>query len=136
MKPILLDTCAAIWIAEDEPLAADAVQAIDAAREGAIIFVSPMSAWEVGMLAARKRLTIAMEPEAWFEKFLAVPGTRLAPLTLSILIASSFLPGDPPRDPVDRIIAATAREGGYRVITRDRMLLDYALQGYMSAIAC
>ena len=95
-----------------------------------------MSGWEVGMLVARKRLTIAMEPEAWFERLLAVPGVRLAPLTLRALIASSFLPGAPPRDPVDRIIAATAREGGYRLITRDRILLAYAREGHISAIAC
>ena len=136
MSPILLDTCAAIWIAEDDRIAADAAQLLDAARESTSIFVSPMSGWEVGMLAAKKRLTIAMEPEAWFERLLAVPGVHLAPLNLRTLIASSFLPGAPPRDPVDRIIAATARENGYQVITRDRVLLDYAKEGYISAIEC
>ena len=35
-----------------------------------------------------------------------------------------------------RIIAATAREYGYTVMTRDRALLDYAAQGYLSALAC
>ena len=136
MKSILLDTCAAIWIAEDEPITADATQVLGAARESTTIFVSPMSGWEVGMLVAKKRITIAMEPEAWFEKLLAVPGVQSAPLTVRTLIASSFLPGLPPRDPVDRIIAATAREGGYQVITRDRVLLDYAKEGYISAIEC
>ena len=53
-----------------------------------------------------------MAPDAWFEQLLLIPGIALADLTPAILIASSFLPGDPPRDPIDRILAATARETG------------------------
>ena len=53
-----------------------------------------------------------------------------------VLIASSFLPDTPPRDPVDRILAATAREYGYRLMTRDRPLLDYATQEHVQALAC
>lgn len=137
MSILLLDTCAAIWIAEDEPIATEATHALDAAaQQGTTIFVSPMSAWEVGMLVARKRLTITMEPDAWFARLLSVPGVGLAPLPLRTLIASSFLPGTPPPDPVDRIIAATAREGGYRLMTRDRGLLEYAEQGHVLAMAC
>jgi len=37
--------------------------------------------------------------------------------------------------PHDRIIAAT-REYGYTALTRERTLLDYAGQGYLSALAC
>jgi PIN domain nuclease of toxin-antitoxin system len=46
------------------------------------------------------------------------------------------LPGAPPRDPADRIIAATAREHGYTVMTRDATLLAYAREGYLSAVEC
>ena len=53
-----------------------------------------------------------------------------------ILIGSSFLPGKPPRDPADRILAVTAREYGYQLVTRDRPLLDYADQGHIRALAC
>jgi PIN domain nuclease of toxin-antitoxin system len=60
----------------------------------------------------------------------------LAELSPQILIASSFLPGDPPTDPADRIFAATAREYGYTLVTRDRPLLDYAEQGHLKALAC
>ncbi|MFN8643710.1 MAG: type II toxin-antitoxin system VapC family toxin [Candidatus Binatia bacterium] len=137
MMPLLLDTCAAIWIAEDEPIADDAAAALDgAAAAGVAVRVSPMTGWEVGLLAARKRLTISMSPEAWFERLLAVPGIALAEMSVATLIASSFLPGAPPRDPVDRILAATARAGGYRLVTRDRDLLAYAAQGHLSAVAC
>ena len=137
MSVLLLDTCAAIWLTQGEPIAAQATEAIDAcARKGAPLFVSPMSGWEIGMLVSRGRLTITMDPEAWFERLLAVPGVALADLNVSTLIASSFLPGAAPRDPVDRILAATAREGGYHLVTRDRRLLDYAEEGHLSTIAC
>ncbi len=53
-----------------------------------------------------------------------------------ILIASSFLPGNLRRDPADRILVATAREHDYVLLTRDAALLDYALEGYVQALAC
>jgi PIN domain nuclease of toxin-antitoxin system len=53
-----------------------------------------------------------------------------------LLIASSALPGAPPRDPSDRIIAATARDLGATLITRDKKLLDYGKQGYVSVVGC
>jgi PIN domain nuclease of toxin-antitoxin system len=49
---------------------------------------------------------------------------------------SSFLPGSIHNDPADRIIAATAREYGFTVMTRDRALLAYAAEGHLSALAC
>jgi PIN domain nuclease of toxin-antitoxin system len=137
VSPLLLDTCAVIWLAEDEPIAAPAARALDTAALSDIpVLVSAMTAWEIGLLVARQRLTIPMPPEAWFRRLLGVPGVALAPLPPETLIASSFLPGSPPRDPVDRILAATARAGGYQLVTRDRGLLDYAEQGHVTAVAC
>ena len=46
------------------------------------------------------------------------------------------LPGDPPRDPADRIIVATARDLGATLITRDRALLDYGEQGHVNVVEC
>ena len=64
------------------------------------------------------------------------PRVRLADMPPDVLIAASFLPGKPPRDPSDRIIAATARELGATLITRDRALLDYGEQGHVSVVEC
>jgi PIN domain nuclease of toxin-antitoxin system len=61
---------------------------------------------------------------------------QLADMSPDLLISSSFLPGAPPRDPADRIIAATAREYGYVLVTRDRLLLEYAEQGHIQALVC
>jgi PIN domain nuclease of toxin-antitoxin system len=59
-----------------------------------------------------------------------------AEISARIFIASSFLPGDPPPDPMDRLMAATAREKGFRLMTRDKRLLKYAEQGHIQAVAC
>ncbi|MGA2314448.1 MAG: hypothetical protein ABSF87_19180 [Xanthobacteraceae bacterium] len=46
------------------------------------------------------------------------------------------LPGKPPKDPTHRIIAATARELGATLMTRDRALLDYGAQGHVAVREC
>jgi PIN domain nuclease of toxin-antitoxin system len=135
--PLLLDTCAAIWFADDQPMSNAATQAMDHSFDTeAPVFVSPISAWEIGILCSRGRMRFPVSPQSWFHKLQTTRGMELAELSPQIFIASSFLPGEPPNDPADRIFAATAREYGYTLITRDRPLLDYAEQGYLKALAC
>ena len=134
--PILLDTCAVIWLTEGETLARPAIELLRlAAEEDTPTFVSPITAWEVGQLVARNRLNIFATPSRWFSEVLN-RGARLADMSPDTLIASSFLPGRAPRDPADRIILATARDLGATIITRDRTLLDYGKQGHASVVKC
>jgi PIN domain nuclease of toxin-antitoxin system len=137
VKPLLLDTCTLIFMTERTRLAPAAVETLQAATEGGeITYVSPITAWEVGMLTSRGRLQLLIRPERWFSNLFEVPGVRLAEMSPDVLIASSFLPGKPPKDPTDRIIAATARELGATLITRDRALLDYGAQGHVAVLEC
>lgn len=136
-SPLLLDTCAAIWIANEQPISDEALDAMRSAREAdETIYISPITAWEIGLLVSRGRMNLSMTPAHWFGRLLQAPGLRLADMPPDLLISSSFLPGTPPRDPADRIIAATARERGLRLVTRDRPLLDYAEQGHIQAVPC
>ncbi|MGD0548310.1 MAG: type II toxin-antitoxin system VapC family toxin [Terracidiphilus sp.] len=135
--PVLLDTCAAIWLMGGDPLSVPSQTAMRSARtENLGIYLSPFSAWEIGTLVAKGRLHLTLPPEAWFEALLAMPGVRLAALTPKLLISSTSLPGAFLKDPADRIIAATARLYGFRLITRDEKLLDYARQGHILATKC
>lgn len=137
MRPLLWDTCAAIWIYEKAPLSQAALDTLAAAhRDGVTSYVSPITAWEVGMLTSRGRLQLLIRPERWFANLFDVRGVRLADMSPDTLIASSFLPGSPPRDPFDRIIVATARDLGATLITRDRALLDYGEQGHVKVVEC
>jgi len=137
VQPLLWDTCAAIWIYEKAQLSRPAIEAMSAAqREGVTSYISPITAWEIGMLVSHRRLQLLIRPERWFANLFEAPGVRLAELSPDLLIASSFLPGTPPRDPTDRIIAATARELGATLITRDRALIAYGEQGHVNVVEC
>jgi PIN domain nuclease of toxin-antitoxin system len=137
MQPLLWDTCTAIWIYEKARLSQAALEAMGAAyREGVPSYISPITAWEVGLLTAHGRLQLLIRPERWFSNLFEVPGVLLAEMSPDLLIASSSLPGKPPKDPTDRIIAATARELGATLITRDRALLDYGAQGHAAVLEC
>ena len=134
--PILLDTCAAIWASEPQGLSRGAQDVIQQAElDGVPLFVSPITAWEMGMLVARGRVALLASPLVWFAGLLEA-GVGLADLSPSILVDASFLPHSRLRDPADRVVAATARALGYRIMTRDRPLLDYAAAGHVQAIAC
>ncbi len=136
-RSLLLDTCAAIWILENAALSEAAVNAMDEAADAEEpVYVSPITAWEVGLLSLRGRFRATLDPHRWFDNLMAVPGLRLAAMPPEVLISSSRLPEGLLRDPADRIIAATAREYDYIVVTRDRPLLSYAEAGHLHALAC
>ncbi len=134
--PILLDTCALLWTADKRPIAKDAQSEVDAANRGEVdLIVSPISAWEIGNLVSKGRLVLGMEPRPWFRTVLN-SGVTLADMPPDVLIASAFLPASDLRDPADRILAATARAYGFRLMTRDGPLLDYGLRGHLRVIRC
>ena len=137
MPHILLDTCAIIWLAHGDKIADAAVALLaETTRTGAPSYISAISAWEVGLLVSRQRLHLGTTPERWFARLFDAPNIHLAELSPDRLLAASFLPGKPPRDPADRIIAATARDLGATLVTRDRALLDYGAQGHVRIVAC
>lgn len=99
-------------------------------------FISPITAWELGTLVSKGRIPTSVSEHVWLGRVLALPYVEYSHLTPDILINSSYLPGHPPNDPTDRIIIATARQYGYRIMTRDKKILDYANEGHVNAIAC
>ena len=137
MLTLLLDTHTAIWLVANERIAREAEQAINAVHEtNGTLLVSPITAWEVGLLVSLKRVDLLATPRRWFSRLLSIPNVQPAELSPDILIASSFLPGKPPRDPADRILLATARDLGATLLTRDRLLRKYGEDGHASTIAC
>lgn len=137
VTPVLLDTCAAIWLANGNPMSATALAAIrGAARRNAGVYVSPITAWEISLLVARGRYALSMPAKQWFGALLGLPGVRQADLSADILIDSNALAPDVPRDPADRIIVATARSLGAPVVTRDKLIVDYAKRGHVDVIVC
>ncbi len=139
-EAVLLDTCAAIWLANGDVLPAPVLAAIMAAALSAGAFVSPVSAWEVGMLSkprgSRAALQFLPDPKTWFARLMAGPGIHEATLTPAIAVDASYLPGNLHGDPADRLLVATARHLGVPLVTRDSKLIAYAGQGFVRVLAC
>ena len=122
-------------------MAGAAVDAIVHAGLADGILVSPVSAWEVGLLSrpgATRRMAreFLPDPKTWFAGVMAGPGIKPAHVTPEIAIDAWYLPGDLHGDPADRLVIATARRLGVPIVTRDRQILAYAHQGSVRAIRC
>jgi len=100
------------------------------------MYISAVSAWEIGTLVKRGRLELDEAAEAWVRRVFERPDIRVAFLTPEIAIRSCFLPGDFHADPADRFIIATAIEMGLKLITRDQRMLRYGQQGYLPVMPC
>jgi len=79
------------------------------------------------MLEAKGRIELKMSCAEWVNQALATPGLSLYPLTLEIAIESR-LPGRFHGDPADRVLMATARTRGAKLLTKDERLLGYGRQ--------
>jgi PIN domain nuclease of toxin-antitoxin system len=138
---VLLDTCAVLWLANGRPMAETALTAIVAAGFENAICVSPVSAWEIGLLG-RPRPNRSFEydflpdPKTWFRRFLSGPGIREVAFSTDLAIDASYLPGELHGDPADRMIVATARHLGLPIVTRDSRIIAYAEAGCVGVIAC
>jgi PIN domain nuclease of toxin-antitoxin system len=133
---LLLDTNAAIFAVEGTLRPSAASLLTQKFHDGETVLLSPITGWELGRLFSSGRLRAAIRPREYLRRLTSMPGVAVVSLSAEVLIDSSFLPGTPPRDPADRIIAATAREHGCTVMTRDAALLAYAREGYLSAVEC
>ena len=137
MVALLLDTCAALWMTKDKPMSVAATDALDQAADlGQTVFICPITIWEVGLQMAKGRMTVATTTQVCFDSLKSLPGIAFADLTATVLLGSTDLPGFANRDPADRIIVATAREYGLRIVTRDLRILAYAEKGHVMALAC
>ncbi|MEI9996619.1 MAG: type II toxin-antitoxin system VapC family toxin [Rhizomicrobium sp.] len=135
-QPLLLDTCACLWLMGGE-LTDKAEKALaDSYSSGLPLYVSPVTALEIGTSARKGRFKSVLTPQRWFAALVGQPGMVVAAMPPELLIESALLPGNIHNDPYDRIIAATAREYGYAVLTSDRALLAYGAEGHLAVVAC
>jgi PIN domain nuclease of toxin-antitoxin system len=87
---VLLDTHALLWLDSGAPMTRESIAVIDDAAARGEVLVSPISAWEIGLLARKGRLRLDLDPLVWFERFLGLPGVRLTPLTAPAAILPHF----------------------------------------------
>jgi PIN domain nuclease of toxin-antitoxin system len=117
---ILLDTHVVIWLAssKSEKLSRQAVSAIRNARDqrGGLA-ISAITLYEITMLAAKGRIDLRTSLGLFLDEVEAQ--FIVQPITGSICVETTRLPDAYPKDPVDRLIGATAIVKGLTLVTAD-----------------
>lgn len=118
---LLIDTHVWIWNFANPALLSTAAHASlrDPANE---LYLSPITTWEVLMLARKRRIILDREPQSWINTALAAtPATQL-PITHEIGMRSHDLPGYASPDPADRFLVATALIHDLSILSRDESM--------------
>ena len=121
---VFLDTHAWLWwVSAPEKLGAGGRDALDRAERVAICTIS---CWEIAMLSVRGRIALDREVHAWIEQALANPRVEAVPLTSDVAVRAALLARDGFHgDPADRLIYASARAAGARLVTRDARIAAF-----------
>lgn len=121
---IILDTHAWLWWVQGETVELPLLmrELIDGSPEP--VAIASVSCLEVAWLVRKGRITLPVPINEFFTKAIDDSGLMLLPLTPSIAARSAYLP-DIHRDPIDRVIIATALEHDSELATRDGMIARY-----------
>jgi PIN domain nuclease of toxin-antitoxin system len=132
---LLLDTHIAVWLAEGNPrLKASVTSSIKSGFDQGLLCLSPISAWEIGLLVAKGRLDLGQPPKLWFFDFVRQFNASVVEMTPEIAIESSSLPGRFHGDPADRILVATALAHCATLVSADKNIQAYGKQGFVRVI--
>ena len=119
---ILLDTHIVLWLAFDAArLSKKAKTTIEEARQsGEGVAISDITLLELAMLARKKRILLGLS----LGSFLSEVERRFVVLPMNghICVRAFALPSTYPKDPADRVIAATALVQGLSLVTADRKI--------------
>lgn len=133
-RPLLLDTHIWVWLVEgSETLTAGARRSISRAASAGELRIAAITMWEVAMLSARNRIVLDEPIGRWLDQALTRSAVVVEPLSPEVAVESCELPGVFHRDPVDRMLVATARVTKATLMARDHRILDYAAEGHLSA---
>nr|WP_269446165.1 type II toxin-antitoxin system VapC family toxin [Gloeobacter violaceus] len=137
IKGYLLDTHVFLWLMLGCAHLKEApVRTLASAAASGGLRVSPITCWEVAMLAARGRVHLGMPCQEWIAQSLSAPGLSVLDLSAQIAVEAAELPGQFHGDPADRILVACARVKNIALATRDAKILAYAQEGYLQVLPC
>src|SRR5256884_4686504 len=114
-------------VAQPEKLSRHAASAIRRARANDGLAISDITLWELAFLFSRGILRSHGTVENTIQTFLTRTGVNVRPITAEVAALATQFPESYPRDPVDRLIGATARAEGLALVTRDEMIRNSPL---------
>jgi len=118
---ILLDTHVIIWsAAEPEKIPEEVVMELE--NEQNELWFSPISIWEILLLAEKKKITLKPDPEKGVRNLLKRLPLREAAINQEVAIVSRRI-DLPHQDPADRFLAATAVVYDLVLATADKRLI-------------
>ena len=91
-------------------------------KKGERLGLPAIALWELAHLIQQGRIESRVAPELLFDELEEHPRLQIVPLTPRIALESTRLGPGFPRDPADRLIAATARVHGLTLVTADRRI--------------
>lgn len=121
----LLDTHILLWWYLDQPEIPSKFLPLleEAKRRGEGVGLSIISLWEIAKLVSLGKLEMTVSLDLWFEELENDPVLKILPLNARIILESTKLGLDFPKDPADQLIVATARCQGLRLMTADERIL-------------
>jgi PIN domain nuclease of toxin-antitoxin system len=124
---LLLDTHIALWLDSGDTRLVPATRTLidECWQAGGPIALSAVSVWEIALLVDTRRIDLDLPVEAWLTRFLGRPGIVAVPLTHRAAAQAYGLHHLEHRDPADRLLAATAIELSYTLVTYDERLLRF-----------
>ncbi len=125
MRPLLLDTCAILRLANGE-FKKFSSSAMKAMRDADILYISPISEWEISLKWQDGGIELPVEPRELFHQLVDAYSLTTIPLSDEVMFKSTELPNFH-RDPADRFIIATALLGNLSVVTTDRRFSQYGV---------
>ena len=124
----LLDTHALVWWVDgSKKLAREQHRATERAASAGALFLSEISFWEIAMLVEAGKLTFREPLDEWLERAAAAPTVQRIGITPAIAREVASLSTTRNWDPADRILVATARVLGARLVTSDTRIIDSKL---------
>jgi len=121
---LLLDTHVWLWAVEAPEKLGRRTKALLLAA-GNDRLVSAISALEIARLCLDERIILSISPKKWMED--SARELRLQQVDVGFMIAleAYSLPDPFHRDPVDRVLVATARSNQATLLTADERILAY-----------
>ena len=121
----LLDTHIALWWwMDDRKLPKEHAKLLERSeRSGATVGLSAISLWEIAKLVERGRLRLTQSVDDSLEQLETSHLITVLPLTGRVAIESTRLGARFHSDPIDQIIAATARSHGLTLLTVDEQII-------------